>query len=63
MYAVYPVPVLLTWINFKNKIYVDSAYEGFTMKEREEVEKSPISFLLGFVNPIIPRMLEVFTGG
>jgi len=33
------------------------------MKEKKEVEKNPISFLLGFVNPIIPRKFEVFTSG
>ena len=33
------------------------------MKEREEVEKNPIRFLLGFVNPVIPPLFEVFTSG
>jgi hypothetical protein len=44
-------------------MYVDSACEGSAMKEREEVEKNPISFLFGFANPIIPQMFEVFTSG
>jgi hypothetical protein len=33
LYKPYLVPVLLTRINFKNKIYVDSAFEAFTMKQ------------------------------
>jgi len=49
IYTVYPRSVLLTWIQFKNKIYVDSACEGFTVKEPEEIgKKNPISFLFGF---------------
>jgi hypothetical protein len=31
LYKMYPMYVLLTRINFKNKTYVDSAFEAFTM--------------------------------